>query len=605
MAAAADDRVKRARYERNLTLPRALPADPENNVFFSLDDDARIIDDLCKKHIFVFIRAGVAAGKTTMANYLCRKFKQYVLVEAPKLNHHLDASWIMSLCNAHKKQFPDDQISSTSPRALDQVLNSFSRNQMTLVFDEAHLFFQIKCSSIADALFKTSTSTMGIRVLLFSTTGGRNNGTGYFTPPEIQTRLLWSPKIPESDDVVNQLQRCGIKLDKKSIEFIFNFCGGNFGITVKAFTWVETKQESTSWDEKTTVSNICASATQGWTSSDFLLALSKSRAVKVNSKYSEMSNIPKSFIKVLFQGPRTGLDGETLKNLTIAGFILPSPFSRNGPISKATQGRFIECNFWDSREVPFGVSHPLMADLYRSKFANSYVALIDPLYKTPQNCLDILVRVVPFLSFKNLFVGHVCMKGKNVVSGKVPSKKVPDMSANVFPHETSYGIAIRDQLKKFHFSLHNFVGVDGQPDIVVTSAQNDQTYIIELALAFKKISSIQANLRDHLERFCKLVNYQDVEGSKALVVIGPDEKTILTHLERLKKTKQSSEYTRIVELVGLCPSPAYVSYKVYCEQPTGFKPLYIPVDYVARAFCKKTQKLMCVMNLYERSLRVS
>ena len=422
VAAAGPPVTKRKRVEKKLKLPTVDPANAQDNVFFSIGPDVCIIHKLCEKHKYVFIRAGVAAGKSTMAQYLSAKFSNmYVLVERPKVNHQEAKSWISAMCSAYNRNRKEEVPHDT----LDLVLASFSKNKKTLIFDEAHLLFE--CKQIIPVLFKPSPSYQNIRILLFSSSFAYNSSSYPLTPPEITTRLLWRPKMPPLDGVVQQLEQCDVRLDSDSVRFLFNICGGNFGVTVKTFTWVQQTQKpdssESSWDFHMTLKQICISLQNGWSKSSFLETLATSRAVKVNSKYSDLREIPQEFMHVLFQGPTSGLPVKMLQVLTTAGFILPLQHAFKCDMSVKTNGLFSNCKWNDLSKVPFGVSRPLMIDYYRSQ-VDHFASKIKKTYlsKTPTSCLNLLLFAVPFLSFKNLFSGSIPIITKGIVGGKFTTK---------------------------------------------------------------------------------------------------------------------------------------------------------------------------------------
>ena len=87
------------------------------------------------------------------------------------------------------------------------------------------------------------------------------------------------------------------QLDERAVKFVSDFCAGHFGVIIRALEWIQREQVKDpplkSWDYKTAVHKIRESMRGGWTQRDsFLERLSKSRAIKVNGKYSNMQNIP-------------------------------------------------------------------------------------------------------------------------------------------------------------------------------------------------------------------------------------------------------------------------------------------------------------------------
>lgn len=85
----------------------------------------------------VFVRAGVASGKTTLARYMLEKLKEeFVEVEASTEDdgwyfHILEASGITNLPNMGKNAY-NDAI---------KALKAIGRQGKTIVIDEAHCLF--------------------------------------------------------------------------------------------------------------------------------------------------------------------------------------------------------------------------------------------------------------------------------------------------------------------------------------------------------------------------------------------------------------------------------------------------------------------------------
>ncbi|CAE7438548.1 unnamed protein product, partial [Symbiodinium sp. CCMP2456] len=90
--------------------------------------------------------------------------------------------------------------------------------------------------------------------------------------------------------------------------------------------WVQSKQTSgESWAFKQTVGfvrNSHGNGEWGCDDAEILGALKKSRAVKVNGRYSSVENTPKEFVELLCGGARH-IGQDIRKELAISGFVLP------------------------------------------------------------------------------------------------------------------------------------------------------------------------------------------------------------------------------------------------------------------------------------------
>ena len=312
--------------------PLGVIARENKGLFFSLKKDAKRIEQELNEYGVIFIRSGVAVGKSTMVNYLKTNNTKYVEITPPDDEVNYDVgSWVQRIADAHgdTQDLPSESSQRNPDYRLDKLLDSFAQQNTTLVFDEAHHCFA--CRTLSKALFKVRRE--GLRVLLFSASAEVTNpqtGKLQTTPSEIKRRLMWRPKLPDVPDVVDQLNRYGVKLDSKSLSFLLNLCAGHYGVIVHALHWISKQQRGEtplqSWDLRTTMEKVRTSmlGLKRWsTDGSFLKSLSDSRAISVNGPYKDENEIPAEFITLLFEGPTTDLTPEIRKTLTIAGFILP------------------------------------------------------------------------------------------------------------------------------------------------------------------------------------------------------------------------------------------------------------------------------------------
>jgi len=126
--------------------PRTLPpighvAQENHHVFISLQGSSERVGKLFEgRHSVVFIRGGVATGKTTLAEHLAGQFPdKYVMV--PFTNAGEESAWerrtVEAIVKATRQNVNTDQ--------LDVALELAANANLTLVYDEAHtLFFLTK-----------------------------------------------------------------------------------------------------------------------------------------------------------------------------------------------------------------------------------------------------------------------------------------------------------------------------------------------------------------------------------------------------------------------------------------------------------------------------
>ena len=556
------------------TLPGYETPKYDENLFFSLDEDAAIVEKELNKNFVVFIRAGVASGKTTFAKYLTepRIKSNYVLIKTPDKHQYDD--WVSNIKDAHKEIDP----SSESPAKLTDMLDSFASKEITLIFDEAHLTFAD--TTFSAALYKNKPKNL--KILLFSASGEAHSAddTYRITPQPITRKLMWYPKIPDFQAVVNELALCDVHLDEASVMFLFNLCGGQFDIVVKAFQWIqETQQHDRSpeepWDLKTTMHNVRSSMNLGWEKAhSFLEKLTESRAVKCNGKYDGdfSKTIPTEFVKVLFEGPTSSLTAGKKKELTVCGFLVPEK-------PKEDISNFALLN-WTKSGVLFRVANPFMCKYYQDAFHDlGYFAKIKTEYLTPKTCVEMLALVVPFVSFENVVFPPVPHKDGKSGGG---------LSVDNFPHEQQFNAAIKAQLASSGFSTNLVVDKTegkGEPDLVVQCmdpGRNEiKQYVVESVLARHGI----ANMKEHLDRFATKENYRDSEGQKCLLTIGTEGHKVVDLVKKLKATANVTNLKH-VELVGLVPSPGFTNHTIYAFHGRELRSFVIPVDFVARAINK-------------------
>ena len=225
--------------KRRILPPLSKAADPQNHVFISLADyDQKIDHQLFEGgHDAVFIRGGVAIGKTTLAEHLAREFPQkYVNVPFSGKGTDWEMSTVEAVEEAIAMKIDRDGSEFKNARKLAK------ENDLTLVYDEAHTLFSspVLCA----ALFKSHTAYKP-KLLLFSASGDASTAsTLIVSQVEIVQKYMWTPPLSSTLELEEQLEEAGVGLDQKSIKFFMQFCGGHRGIFIAAMRWVQSKQRS-------------------------------------------------------------------------------------------------------------------------------------------------------------------------------------------------------------------------------------------------------------------------------------------------------------------------------------------------------------------------
>ena len=519
-------------------------ADPQNHVFLSLTDCDKKLDKLFEgDNDFVFIRGGVATGKTTLAAHLARQFpNKYIMV--PFTGAGEESVWerrtVEAIAQATSQTIKTDK--------LDKALELAAERKLTLVYDEAHTLFASQ--ELCTALFKSSDGYRP-KVLLFSASGEASSKQQLVaTPVEISQKFMWTAPFSYTTDLGDQLKAAGVQLDKESIEFFIHFCGGHRGIFIAAMHWVQSKQRSgESWSFTTTVGSVRTSHGNGdWDCSDaeILGALKKSRAVKVNGQYSSVENTPKEFVELLCGGARP-IRQDMRKELAISGFVLPKCDSEE---------EFQELN-WTNDDLRYRVANPLQALYYRFQLKKSCGLELQFEQSEPQGCADLLMRALPYMLFSKVV---------SFEAGK------SELAKDCLPHEQQYNLAIHSVLQDMGYSTLAPEASEtgkGKPDLAVKIGA--ETFIIELA---------RSKIPQHLKRFQDLKDYK-IASHKGLCIIGNNKETML---QTVKKTDG-----RDVQIIGLVPNIAHTAYTVHVKSK-GIEPINtfrVDCDLVARRLVLK------------------
>ena len=525
--------------------PLSETACPDEHVFISLDGYDTKVKTLFDQEggKVVFIRAGVATGKTTLAAHLARQFpKKYVMV--PFTGAGEESVWerrtVEAIVQATSQTINTDK--------LDKALELAAKQNLILVYDEAHTLFPSQ--ELCTALFKSSDGYRP-KVLLFSASGEASSKQQLVaTPVEISQKFMWTAPFSYTTDLGDQLKAAGVRLDKESIEFFIHFCGGHRGIFIAAMHWVQSKQRSgESWSFTTTVGSVRNSHGNGdWDCSDaeILGALKKSRAVKVNGQYSSVENTPKEFVELLCGGARP-IRQDMRKELAISGFVLPKCDSEE---------EFQELN-WTNDDLRYRVANPLQALYYRFQLKKSCGLELQFEQSEPQGCADLLMRALPYMLFSKV----VSFEGGE-----------SELATDGLPHEQQYNKAVHSVLQDMGYMTFAPEASEkgkGKPDLAVKIGA--KTFIIEGA---------KSKVPEHLERFRNLESYKSA-SHKGLYIIGNDSKTILTTMT----THAGGD----VQVIGLVPNIAHTAYTVHVKSK-GIEPIdtfRVDCDLVARRLVLK------------------
>ena len=441
----------------------------EDDVFISVEGTVEKLKVLLEKFRVVFVRAGVASGKTTLAQYMVEELgNEFVEVEYAGTTKGWYGQFVRASGRTELLQ-EDDLVVSTR-----EALRDIGRQGKTIVIDEAHILFSYP--DVIRLVIKETEKRNGPKILLFSAAAtGHKDGVDSTTPPEVNARYMWHPPIPPGNALVEPLKEAGVRLSADSVDFFMKLCSGRRGIFMHAMDWVKEQQEGSAdeeWDYRETISRVRQSLVErrklglnGWKMGLFKY-LKESRAVRVNGRYSDLNNIPREFVEVLYGGPKTRMElNGRERDLTVAGFLIPE---------QQKMGEEFEPYDWDFPNVRYAISCSIMAEFYNDAFALDYGFELIPQKRCPSSAADLLACVVPFLSFAT------------VVDNPIPDsegKLQSSLSCEEMPYEDNYNNAISSVLSNaLKYTVANPLGVLGKTDVVVT-LDNNKTCAIESIMA--------------------------------------------------------------------------------------------------------------------------
>ena len=528
------------------------------DVFIPLDTTIQKLEELLEEERVVFIRAGVASGKSTLAEHLARtQSSKYLQVQFPKGEDVLlFKSWENEL---RKTLMKENSTYDVANGDLDSAFQRLYDNDQVLIFDECHLLFS--CPAFCQLLVKKPGYLQKrLKVLMLSAASEAANEQGkiYTTPAEITAKYMWTPPIPNASQLVHQLAAADVYLEEDAFDFFMCLCGGHRSLFMRAMQWVHDRQmkekKSAWWDIRQALAQVKLSWGNGnWTAADtvkrssLLGMLLESRAIRVNGKYKDASNIPDEFAEILCQGESGSLKPAVRRDLTIHGFILPS----------ATKKQEFEPYDWNSEGATYTVSNPLLAAYYRNVLEKKRGLNVD-VDREVTSCIDLLLRALPYLNFSELVTATV----RNEM-------KTSDFTVKDLPHETQYTHAIIRVLQSLQFGNVGHVEAVDQGKVDIQFWSGETRFAIEAVMAERS----PAEIAEHRNRFDNRSrpNYQEA-NKKCLVIIG--------NLEGVQKHVR--EVQGGIEVVGLVPNEGHVEYRVCVKEGEGVVEFDIMCDRVAK-----------------------
>ena len=189
------------------------------DVFIPLDKTIPKLDELLEEKRVVFIRAGVATGKSTLAEHLARtQSSKYLQVHPPKTKKALsEESWENEL---RETLLEESSTADVANRSLKHIFQRLYDNDQVVIFDECHLLFS--CPAFCQLLVKKPGYLQKrLKVLMLSAASEAANEQGaiYTTPAEITAKYMWTPPIPLASQLVHQLAAADVYLEEDAIDF--------------------------------------------------------------------------------------------------------------------------------------------------------------------------------------------------------------------------------------------------------------------------------------------------------------------------------------------------------------------------------------------------
>ncbi|CAE7464315.1 unnamed protein product [Symbiodinium sp. CCMP2592] len=523
--------------ERPAKKPRTLPpigevAKEDRDVFMSLQGSSeRVGKEFEGRHNVVFIRSGVATGKTTFAEHLAGQFPDKY-VKVPFTGAGKESVWRIRTIEAIEKATDTNIDRDDLAVAFAKSLTLAKEKELTLIYDEAHTLFA--SSDLCSALFKGDTEHRP-NLLLFSASGdaSRSENLTVATPSEITRKFMWAPPLIYTNELGTQLEAAGVRLDQQSIEFFILFSGGHRGIFMAAMHWVHSKQNADeSWDFEETVARVRRSyGTGDWNCADteILAFVRKSRAVRVNGRFTAVQHIPHQFAELLCKGATSIAKADVRRELSINGFVLPQH-------DKGSEEEFQPLD-WNNAHMKYQVANPLLASYYRFTLEKHCSLEVGFEASKPRDCADLLMRALPYMFFAQV----VCSS----------------LSKELLPYEGQYNKCFQSSLMRTlsdgNYSAFEFLSSspgEGKPDCAVQI--EEETFVLEGVMHVRG----QADITKHRQRFDDMCNYKNAKH-KGLYIIGNNNEKML---ETVRKTEGDD-----VQIIGLVPNIAHTAYTVHVK----------------------------------------
>ena len=538
------------------------PARFDTNVFIPLDNTIQELEAWLQEERVVFLRAGVASGKSTLARHLCSvRPSKYLQVCPPAFDSLTFQNWQIEFRAALENE---PSTRDVAKRSMRDAIKKIHDNDQVLVFDECHLLFA--CPEFYQQFLKTPPYLeQRPMVLLLSAASETQSvqGQTFTTPTEISAKCMWTPPMPDANVLVDQLAAANVYLSEDAVRFFLHLCGGHRGILMRAMEWVRMTQKGAA--KPWTVAQAYGEVKMAWADGDwgcpdsFLAKLATVRAIRVNGNYADLGNIPQKFLEILCGGAANNLESKDRRSLTIHGFLLPVA-------ATGSTGEFLRYD-WSAQGASYGVSSHLLASYYRYVLEKERQLEVD-VNRTASSCTDLLLRAMPYLDFATV-VGGVIRRNQSVQAA---------FSAEGLPSEVHYTGAIIQLLQRLGSGATSLeTGIEGKVDIYCTM-QDGSTFAIEAVMAARRPAVIE----EHRNRFDQVPNYKDAKH-KCLLIIGRQD----SQLRKLVRGTRGG-----IEIVGLAANSAHTGYSVYIKRRGGeVLDFYIPCDRVARGFSFMDEKV--------------